>query len=354
MTSLSRSTLIGALALAASACVVPMRALRHFDPLRPPRPPVPGPAVIPRVVAPPVPRATAFISEPVVDPEPAPVVYVAPVSVVAPTSVAVAGPTSMTIVAQVPDVVVEQGPGGPGEQSVTFHSGSQTMQVTVPVPQFTVQVNGVMPPPRPECDTFNPCPNAYYWDEERAVYVYYDGNRYWDALGTPDTYPLPSRGVYVTYPPRSYVAPTTYRFPVGRFRPPGYYRSPPANWHTARQAGPSGFQPAGGPQPAERRGGFEQRQPAVMPPPREYRGDPQGHQQRLPNARGGGVRERQPASAPSAADTRGAGEHGQRQGPSRDSASSQTGASSADGPPRPAPPSPRGGRPEGERDGASR
>ena len=35
------------------------------------------------------------------------------------------------------------------------------------------------------CDPSYPCANTYYWDEWRGVYVFYDGYRYYDALGTP-------------------------------------------------------------------------------------------------------------------------------------------------------------------------
>lgn len=83
------------------------------------------------------------------------------------------------------------------------------------------------------CDPMYPCPNSYYWDEWRGVYVYYDGYRYYDALGTPDTYPLPPVGLAITFPPPSYVPPSYYRAPLGAFTPPYEYRSPPHYWHQA-------------------------------------------------------------------------------------------------------------------------
>lgn len=83
------------------------------------------------------------------------------------------------------------------------------------------------------CDPNYPCANTYYWDQWRTCYVYYDGYRYYDALGTPGTYPLPPSTVIVTYPPRTYAPPSYYVPPYNTYAPPRGYVPPPQNYHTA-------------------------------------------------------------------------------------------------------------------------
>lgn len=83
------------------------------------------------------------------------------------------------------------------------------------------------------CDPRYPCANTYYWDEWRTCYVFYDGYRYYDALGTPGTYPLPPQNIVVTYPPSNYVPPSYYVPPPNTYRPPSRYVPPPRGYHTA-------------------------------------------------------------------------------------------------------------------------
>ena len=63
------------------------------------------------------------------------------------------------------------------------------------------------------------------------MYVFYDGYRYYDALGTSGTYPLPPGNVIVTYPPPGYAPPSAYVPPPNTYRPPHRYRSPPPEWY---------------------------------------------------------------------------------------------------------------------------
>jgi len=83
------------------------------------------------------------------------------------------------------------------------------------------------------CDPRFPCSNTYYWDEWRACYVFYDGYRYYDALGTPGTYPLPPQNIVISYPPSSYVPPSYYVPPRNTYAPPPRYQAAPPNYHTA-------------------------------------------------------------------------------------------------------------------------
>ena len=76
-----------------------------------------------------------------------------------------------------------------------------------------------------------PCGNSYYWDEWRSVYVFYDGTRYYDALGTPGSYPLPPQNIVITYPPYGYVPPSAYYAPPNLYYPPRSYVSPPPDYH---------------------------------------------------------------------------------------------------------------------------
>ena len=73
--------------------------------------------------------------------------------------------------------------------------------------------------PAAECDPNYPCRDTYYWDEWRECYVFYDGQRYWDATGSPGTYPPPQRfDVYYAPPPYGYVPPSNFRPPRGTWR----------------------------------------------------------------------------------------------------------------------------------------
>jgi hypothetical protein len=91
------------------------------------------------------------------------------------------------------------------------------------------------------CDPMYPCANTYYWDEWRGVYVFYDGYRYYDALGAAGTYPLPPRDIIITYPPPTYVPPSAYRPPRGTYYAPHRYSSPPQRWHEAVPANNRGY-----------------------------------------------------------------------------------------------------------------
>ena len=81
------------------------------------------------------------------------------------------------------------------------------------------------------CEPGYACANSYYWDEYRQMYVFYDGDPVLRRAGHAGSYPLPPRDVYVTYPPRGYVPPSSYRPPPNAYQPPPRYVPPPPGWY---------------------------------------------------------------------------------------------------------------------------